>query len=229
MKRLWQTLTFNKITMEEFKEIKGFEDYQVSNLGSVISRKRGYWTSLKPQKDKMGYLHVRLYQRGNTLGTYDNGQPIPKLFKVHTLVLETFSPKPESAETLEVNHKDGNKKNNRLENLEWVTRSENIKHAVDNGLRENAMRNSALLLKKVTKAVLPSGEELLFHSRKHCALYFDVPPSTISTAITNGLTYKRGKLRDIQFSDVKEIPDSKLWVELSKIEEKLLQYQLTLD
>jgi len=55
-----------------------------------------------------------------------------KDYKVHRLVAKTFIPNPDNLP--QVNHKDGNKKNNHVDNLEWISRSGNIRHAYDNGL-----------------------------------------------------------------------------------------------
>lgn len=60
-----------------------------------------------------------------------------KTFLVHRVVACTFIPNPENL--LEVNHKDGNKQNNNVSNLEWVSRSTNIKHGIDNGLIPKSM------------------------------------------------------------------------------------------
>lgn len=75
------------------------------------------------QKDKNGYLKVTLLS--------PDGR---HRFSVHRLVMENFNPVP-NMENLQVNHKDGNKENNCLENLEWVSCKENITHAVNNNLR----------------------------------------------------------------------------------------------
>lgn len=126
--------------MEEiWKDIPGYEgSYQVSNMGRVRSlpRKRarqranykdGFVTIpgvvLKPFKDRRGYPKVRLYPVKN------RNQP-----RVHQLVAEAFIPNPENKRT--VNHINGVKDDNRLENLEWATDSENIKHSFDIGTRK---------------------------------------------------------------------------------------------
>lgn len=81
--------------------------------------------------DKDGYKKVRL----------SNGDGSRKVFSVHRLILETFKPNPNSA-NLQVNHKDGDKTNNCLSNLEWVTCKENINHAYKFGLYSNIGDNN---------------------------------------------------------------------------------------
>lgn len=114
---------------EIFKPIPDFENYQVSDFGRVkaIERiKKNQYSSfivderiLKPAKDKGGYLYV--YLNGN------------KFSYIHRLVAITFLDNPENKE--QVNHIDGVKKNNFLNNLEWTTKSENVQHAYDIGLK----------------------------------------------------------------------------------------------
>lgn len=89
-------------------------------------------------------LHTKekLPTRMTAFGYVDIGLRLPSLngkarfknVKLHRVVADLFCPKPESKETLFVNHKDGNKTNNHASNLEWVTARENIQHAVNSGL-----------------------------------------------------------------------------------------------
>jgi hypothetical protein len=98
-----------------FKPIPGYDGkYLVSNCGKVYSCKRKKF--MKPKDHNRGYLHVNLYKDGKA-----------KTVTVHRLVANAFC--EISKDATEINHKDGNKKNNHYTNLEWVTSSENKKHS----------------------------------------------------------------------------------------------------
>lgn len=108
--------------MEIWKDIQGYEGlYQISSCGRVksLNSKRKY---MKPLHATSGYLRVQLYKNGK-----------PHDFYIHILVAQAFIPNRENKQ--EVNHKDGNKENNDVENLEWVSRSENQIHAIKTNLR----------------------------------------------------------------------------------------------
>lgn len=109
--------------MKEFRVIKGFERYSVSNDGTVINNKTG--AILSQREATNGYMRVNL-RRG------DEPYEKPKTRSVHRLVAEAFIPAIPGKDY--VNHIDGNKKNNDASNLEWCTASENISHAVGTGL-----------------------------------------------------------------------------------------------
>ena len=101
--------------MEVWEKIQGFENYKVSNLGNVknIITNR----TLKPDILR-GYKRVVLYRNG-----------FKKKFQIHRLVAICFIKNKQNNPC--VNHKDGNPSNNNLNNLEWVTYSENEKHSYD--------------------------------------------------------------------------------------------------
>lgn len=86
-------------------------DYEITKDGKIINKRNGRF--VKPQLNGKGYLRVSI-----------GG----KLQFVHRLVAEKYIPNPEHKE--QVNHKDGNKLNNSVDNLEWTTNAENRKHAV---------------------------------------------------------------------------------------------------
>lgn len=118
---------------EKWKDVFGYEGvYRVSSYGIVFGYSKkwesGRWvTRVLPDRelryfsDSNGYVVVQLRNRGKQ-----------KLCKVHRLVAVLFIPNPENKP--QVNHKDGNKKNNRISNLEWATGAENMNHARDNKL-----------------------------------------------------------------------------------------------
>ena len=103
--------------MEQWRSIPGYEGiYHVSSEGRV---KNAYGHVLKPETAKNGYKRVTFFDR--------------KKFQVHRLVALAFIPNPDNKEV--VNHRNGVKADNRVENLEWVTWSENEKHAYATGLK----------------------------------------------------------------------------------------------
>jgi len=104
--------------MEEiYKNITGYEGiYYISNKGNVKSKKRKIDSILKPRKSNCGYLRIFLCKNKSH-----------KQYTIHRLVAEAFIPNLENKP--QVNHIDGIKINNFVENLEWVTSSENTTHS----------------------------------------------------------------------------------------------------
>jgi len=100
---------------EQWREIEGTE-YSVSDAGRVASHKYGKWRVLKKTTFGTGYHRVDFRTNGNR-----------RVIKVHVLVAETFiGAKP--TDKHEVNHKNGIKTDNRVENLEWCSHRENMRH-----------------------------------------------------------------------------------------------------
>ncbi len=111
--------------IEEWKPIAECNgEYYISDHGRVKSMKFGKERILKPCPNTRGYLIVFV------AGKWEK----QRCNLIHQLVAKTFLPNPESKP--QVNHKDGNKLNNSVTNLEWMTHQENIQHAWDTGLFE---------------------------------------------------------------------------------------------
>lgn len=111
------------MTVEKFETamIPNHYGYMATQQGEIIG-KRG--KVLKGCVDRCGYKEVGFSENGKT-----------KMYLVHRLVLATFRP-VRNMDELDVNHINGNKLDNRLDNLEWCTRSQNIRHSYDNGLQK---------------------------------------------------------------------------------------------
>ena len=107
------------------KQIKDFPNYTISKDGLVLNTKTN--TEKTQSIGKNGYKYVTLYHENYS-----------KLFYIHRLVMLYYVDNVENKRT--VNHKDGNKLNNSLSNLEWATDSENIKHAYDTGLNKGSSK-----------------------------------------------------------------------------------------
>lgn len=125
--------------METWKNIDGFENYQVSNYGNVRNFKCNSLRTpciLKLSTNTKGYIRITLYGI------------IRQHAQVHRLVATAFIPNPENKK--EVNHINGIKTDNRVENLEWNTPKENVRHAWDNKLN-HALKGDENGRSKLTK------------------------------------------------------------------------------
>lgn len=105
--------------LEDFEEINGYPDFMIHRDGRVYNKKRKMFMK---GRNKSSYLYV-------VLGSID--------IAIHRLVARQFLPNPENKNC--VNHKDGNKHNNHVDNLEWTTKTENGQHAYDTGLNSNVV------------------------------------------------------------------------------------------
>lgn len=142
---------------EQWKPVKGFEGkYIVSNFGNVMSIPRTYINKLGREYTIDGFTLVK-HDGTNGYERVWLGDSVKK--SVHRLVAEVFVPNPYGY--TEVNHKDGNKKNNRASNLEWVTHKENIEHALETGLIADCAKKATPDIVRAIRA------EYIPNDRKH--------------------------------------------------------------
>lgn len=163
---------------EIWKPISGYSHYEglylISNLGRVYSKDRYVqtrWGGVTIRPGRMlcihtfkdtGYQYVSL-----TSGKHSNNALL------HRLVALAFIPNPDNKPT--VNHKDGNKKNNKVDNLEWCTRKENTHHAIEHGLMKCSDKNHMKDMSKVrgrqlSKRIRCVETGKVYESIKECAL-----------------------------------------------------------
>ena len=125
--------------MEIWKDIQGYEGYQISNYGRIKSlnyNKTKQEKILKTSKNTKGYLQV---------GLFKDGKQVRK--QIHRLVAEAFLENPNNLP--QVNHKDENKENNCAENLEWCTLKYNINYGTGVQRRAEKRRNDPSMSKRV--------------------------------------------------------------------------------
>ena len=133
--------------LEIFKDIKDYESYyEVSNKGNVRSKDRTYNLTVKGTQTKRFWKGKLLSSQKSNTG-YEcvllSKHQVCKKFSIHRLVANAFIPNPQNKP--QVNHIDGNKLNNHVDNLEWCTAKENHKHASENNLAhfKDARNNKA--------------------------------------------------------------------------------------
>lgn len=145
---------------EEWKEIKGFEGaYLVSNMGQVMSLLRPGTQHKEPVLRSLslthdGYVKIRLIGNGKDVTA-----------RIHRLVAEAFIPNPEGKET--VNHKDGNKQNNSVDNLEWADRHEQLQHAYANNLKKPMKGENNPWAKFTENQISAIRQEYVRNSKEH--------------------------------------------------------------
>jgi hypothetical protein len=122
---------------------------------------------LKPRRCPRGYLHLGLRNTRSAPGTH---------YRVHRLIAATFIPTDDPS--LDINHINGDKADNRVENLEWVTRQQNVQHAIDTELRAAGAYGHAP--KPVEGTPVAGGDPIQFGSARAAARFFGINHSRIT-------------------------------------------------
>ena len=186
--------TLDDLDGEIWKDIAGFEGYQVSTFGRVKSFKYKSPLILKPAL-KRQYLSVDLSIDGEKKQRY-----------VHVLVAQAFIPNPDNKP--EVNHDDGNKFNCYAGNLYWATRAENMRHAIRTGLQVNPQgeEHHNAKLKNADAVYIRDNPDNL--SAKQLAEKFDLTTAEVRF-IQRGKTYENagGTIREPHKKPVNRTPD----------------------
>lgn len=156
--------------METWKEIKDFPDYEISNLGHVRNKKNNK-IKLTPI-NSVGYKHVSLMKDGKQY-----------VVKIHRLIAIAFIPNLENKSC--INHIDGDKTNNSIDNLEWCTYSENNTHALNIGLRITPKGEESSVSKLRENDVMEILELLKTNMvHRDIAKIYNISESTISSIKT---------------------------------------------
>ena len=130
-----------KMTREIWKDVKDFYGlYQISNLGNVKSLGRKVAGGKFIQREKM--MKIKVEPNGYKSFTGVDWKGKRKTLYIHRLIAEAFVFNPNPNEFDVVNHIDGNKLNNSIDNLEWCTRAYNMKHAWNTGLMEGVSKTN---------------------------------------------------------------------------------------
>jgi len=162
---------------EIWEPVKGYEGcYEVSNTGKIMGIERMVVTKsglriiksrlLKPRLNNYGYMEVRLTKNGKTTTTF-----------IHIIIARSFIPNP--LNKLEINHVNGIKTDNRIENLEWCTHLENMQHASLTGL-----------LKRTYKQVVDNCTGRTYISSYEAALDLNLDYATLKNYLNGNRTNK---------------------------------------
>jgi len=169
---------------EIWKDVLGYEGlYKVSNLGRVVSKRK----ILKGWECVNGYWLYRLCKNGKT-----------RQFSAHRLVAINFLPADLNRNY--VNHIDGDKLNNNLDNLEWCTNSENIQHAYKIGLKKynsnNRCLNRAICRDNFSRLVIDTRTGVYYSSIKEASIYSVFSYSALK-AMLNGENPNKTSLKKV--------------------------------
>lgn len=159
--------------MEKYIVLQGFYDcYAISNKGNLKNLRTNH--ILKPSTNKDGYKSVLLSKNGKKMS-----------IRIHRLVALYFLENPNKYP--DVNHKNGIKDDNRVENLEWCSKSMNMRHAYDTGLIKGNKNKEILVFDKDTKEHL-----FTFESVSQCSKMLNLNDSPIYRVLKGKRSHHKG-------------------------------------
>ena len=149
------------------EKLKGFENYYIDKEGNIYTKDKKLMTG--KFVDNTGYYQIVLRKNGKR--SYQ---------RLHRLIAKQFIDNPNNLP--QVNHKDGNKLNNSLDNLEWISNSDNTKHGYDNNLYHNKKQIKIIAINKISK------EKFIFPSIRKCSEELKINRKTLSSILFNNKT-----------------------------------------
>ena len=165
---------------EIWKPVVNYEkSYEVSNLGAIRGIDREIYTPLIGNFIKKGKIIIQSFDSSGYCQVGLSGKGVKKTTSVHKIVAYAFIDNPKNLP--QVNHIDGNKLNNKVDNLEWCTNQENQEHARETGLYEKMYKEAM----KRRKPVIAYNEKssISFTSISSAAKHFNFNSGSISSTI----------------------------------------------
>ena len=150
------------------------KNYRIEKDGRIYSLRRNKY--LIPKLNHDGYLRIQIWDKGKC-----------SFVAIHRLVAQEYIPNPENKPF--VNHINGNKRDNRVENLEWCTQKENIHHAFKTGLAHKQEPNTGPLCKEIL-VYFPNDTQAIFPSTMEIERRLNIPHGVVSKYATTGKEYK---------------------------------------
>ena len=161
------------------------KNYRIEKDGRIYSLRRNKY--LIPKLNHDGYLRIQIWDKGKC-----------SFVAIHRLVAQEYIPNPENKPF--VNHINGNKRDNRVENLEWCTQKENIHHAFKTGLAHKQEPNTGPLCKEIL-VYFPNDTQAIFPSTMDIERRLNIPHSVVSKYATTGKEYKGMYFRYVKTSN----------------------------
>lgn len=160
---------YNGCMQESWIKVVGFNNYRISNFGRIFNEKEKRELHPVPNKKRRGYFYISLQQDGRR-----------ENMLLSRLVAKHFLRNPNNLP--QVNHINGNKSNNRIDNLEWITAKDNILHAITTGLAPRALRGNQLPMTKTNEKDVKHIRQLALdgYLHKDIAKKFKLGVSTVT-------------------------------------------------